>query len=154
MKITEKRMCLHEDGTPYLQNTKTLYEVDGRLRFDNPEKIYELAKSLGCNRLAEEYVYIACLSSAGRIIGIFEISHGSVNASFLHAREIFQRALMCGAVSVIMWHNHPSGSCTPSDWDKDVTQKVRDAGEIIGIRLLDHLIIGDGYYSFSMQGQL
>ena len=91
MKITEKRMCLHEDGTPYLQNTKTLYEVDGRLRFDNPEKIYELAKSLGCNRLAEEYVYIACLSSAGRIIGIFEISHGSVNASFLHAREIFQK---------------------------------------------------------------
>lgn len=98
----------------------------------------------------EEYVYLLCFNTRQRVQGVFELSHGTVNCSFCNPREIFQKALLCNASSVILAHNHPSGDCTPSQDDMQTYQKVKQAGELIGITVLDNLIITtDGYYSFN-----
>ena len=80
------------------------------------------------------------------------ISSGSVNSSIVSTRDIFYQSLKYGAVNIILLHNHPSGDPSPSREDIAVTKKVRDAGELIGIGLLDHIIIGDNCY-FSMKQQ-
>lgn len=101
------------------------------------------------NKQAEEYVYMIGLASNGRILGAFEISHGTVNFALLNPREIFIKALLCGAVNIIIAHNHPSGDCTPSKNDIESYKTIKEAGEIIGIKVLDNIIIGeDTYYSF------
>lgn len=82
------------------------------------------------------------------LTSVFEISHGTVNMSVLTPREVFQKALLANAVSIILLHNHPSGDCTPSKEDINVTKRLMEAGDIIGVNVLDHLVIGrPGYFS-------
>lgn len=77
------------------------------------------------------------------------IGKGTVNNCLVCNREIFIRALLSGAVNIILCHNHPSGETTPSSEDIKITKAVSEAGKLIGITLLDHIIIGgDSYYSF------
>lgn len=123
------------------------YEKD--TPFNNPEEIYKLAvKVLHMNVLVEEYVYILCVdTSLVHIHGIFEVSHGSVDSSIVSPREVLIRALLCGTSSIILLHNHPSGSLIPSREDIAITERIKNACDLIGISLLDHIIIGDGYYS-------
>ena len=91
-----------------------------------------------------------CFNSKCRLLGIFEISHGTVNMSVCSPREIFQKALLCNAVSIILAHNHPSGDTTPSNHDIDFTERVSEAGKMIGVDLADSIIVGDGtYYSMT-----
>jgi DNA repair protein RadC len=75
------------------------------------------------------------------------LSLGTVNCTLLSPREIFVRALRWGAVNIVLLHNHPSGDPTPSDMDIDITARIRKAGSILGIRLIDHLVIGDQCYT-------
>ena len=87
-----------------------------------------------------------------RIIGESNISKGTVNASLISPRELFIEALEYGAVSIILLHNHPSGDPTPSSEDVLLTKRVKTAGDLIGIELLDHIIIGNNcYISFAEQ---
>lgn len=81
---------------------------------------------------------------------------GSLSASIAHPREIFKAAILNNAASIIIAHNHPSGIVTPSEEDIKLTQRVAECGEIMGIELLDHLIVGwqEGYYSFKSSGLL
>ena len=102
----------------------------------------------------EEYMYMICMNTKNRIIGIFEISHGSVNVSIVTPREVFQKALLANAVSIILMHNHPSGDCTPSREDVEVTKKLVEAGKLIGISVLDHIIVGDNYSSLKDKGYI
>ena len=88
-----------------------------------------------------------CMNTKNRIIGVFEISHGTVNSSVVGAREIFQKALLANAVHIILMHNHPSGDPSPSFEDIAITEKLMEAGKIIGVEVLDHLVIGDTYVS-------
>lgn len=106
------------------------------------------------DRQTEEYVYELCFNAEMKLIGVFEVSHGTLSASFSNPREIFQKALLCGAASVIVVHNHPSGSAKPSRQDCSARERLARAGEMIGIRVMDSLIIGkDGdYYSFYEEG--
>lgn len=97
---------------------------------------------------AEEYIYMLAFNSNMKILGVFEISHGIVNAAICSPREIFIRALLCGATYIIITHNHPSGDMAPSLKDIDVTKRIQSAGEIINIHLLDHIIVTpNGYFS-------
>lgn len=97
---------------------------------------------------AEEYLYMLAFNTKMKLLGIFEISHGSVNAAICSPREIFIRALLCGATYIIITHNHPSGDMAPSLKDIDVTKRIQSAGEIINIHLLDHIIVTpNGYFS-------
>ena len=102
----------------------------------------------------EEYRYMICMNTKNRIIGVFEVSHGTVNASLVTPREAFQKALLANAVSVIFMHNHPSGDSTPSSQDIEVTKRLSEAGKIIGIDVLDHIIVGDGYSSLKEKGYM
>lgn len=95
----------------------------------------------------EEYMYMICMNTKNRIIGVFEVSHGNVNSSIVGVREIFQKALLANAVSIILMHNHPSGDPTPSREDINVTRRIVDAGKLLGIDVLDHIIVGDKTYS-------
>ena len=155
MKIKAYKAVLNEKGQPYMKEAGTEYKVDGRKTFSNPEGIADFAAfEIGLNEAAEEYVYILCLDTKCKITGLFQASHGSVNCSFFPIREIFQKSLLLGAVSIVIIHNHPTGIATPSQSDIDSTKRAREAGEILGVSVVDHIIIGHGrtYYSFAEYG--
>lgn len=102
---------------------------------------------------AEIFVMLA-LDVKKKPVGCFLVSQGSLDATVVHPREVFQRALMVNAHSIIVAHNHPSGEVLPSHNDINLTKTLKDAGEIMNIDLVDHLIIGeDGkFYSFREEG--
>ena len=101
----------------------------------------------------EEEALCIFLDKANKTIGWFKISSGGLNATIMDVRKILATALTCGAVGLILAHNHPSGLLRPSLADKDVTEKIKKGGELLDIKLLDHLIISDqGYFSFSDEG--
>ena len=102
----------------------------------------------------EEYMYMICMNVKNRVIGVFEVSHGTVNASLVTPREVFQKALLANAVSIILMHNHPSGDCTASREDIDITKRLAEAGKLLGVEVLDHIIIGDHYSSLKEKGYL
>ena len=102
-----------------------------------------------------EMVVMLALNTRNKVIGCFEIARGTVNESPAYVREIASRALLSNAVSVILAHNHPSGSLRPSDADLKFTKKAKDALKLLGIELLDHIIVSSaGYYSMAEQCQI
>ena len=112
------------------------------------EEVFELSE------LAEEVFIIMCLDTKNKVTGLFKVSQGSLNSSIVHPREVFKRALMQNSNSIVLAHNHPSGDVTPSEEDISVTRRLQEAGDILGIKVLDHLIIGAGgrYKSFKEDG--
>lgn len=111
---------------------------------NSPEKVADVAINvLELHERAEESFYIFTLDIKNQINGIFEVSRGSLNASIVHPREVFKRALLQNANSIILLHNHPSGDPKPSKEDVDITNRLIESGDLLGIRVLDHIIIGD-----------
>ncbi len=96
--------------------------------------------------LGQEQIHLMLLNTKQVLIHELLLSQGTVNAALLSPREIFVEALRYQAVNIILVHNHPSGDATPSREDLALTRSVKEAGEIIGIHLIDHVIIGDGTY--------
>ena len=80
------------------------------------------------------------------LAGVFTVMVGTLMSSLVHPREVFSRAILAGAASIIIAHNHPSGSLSISENDREVTRRIRQAGEILGIRLDDHVIVADGSF--------
>ena len=100
----------------------------------------------------QEQMKLLMLNTKSKLLGESDISKGTVNASLISPRELFIEALNKQAVAIILLHNHPSGDPTPSKTDLLLTKRVQEAGELIGIELLDHIIIGDNcYISFAEQ---
>jgi DNA repair protein RadC len=97
--------------------------------------------------LVQEKFEIILLNTKNEIMGIKEISRGSLNKSIVHPREVFRIAIKRSSAAIIVAHNHPSGDTTPSQEDIKLTKRLSKTGEIIGIDLLDHLIIADKSYS-------
>lgn len=95
---------------------------------------------------SQETMKLVMINSKGKLIGENEVSKGTVNASIITPREIFVEALHRRAVAVVALHNHPSGDPTPSDDDILLTKRIQEAGSIIGVELLDHIIIGNNCY--------
>lgn len=153
MKVNSYKSFLNDQGNPYLEPVQ-VYKVDGRKVYTSPEAIAEFVYSaLKLDRCADEYTYCLCLDAKGHLIGLFEVGHGTVIASPLSPREVFQKALLLGAVSIILTHNHPSGDPTPSPEDVAVTNKVNEAGKLVDIPLTDHVIVGrSGWVSMRVQG--
>jgi DNA repair protein RadC len=121
----------------------------------SPEDASNIAKGfIRLHENPEEHLYMICMNTKNRIIGVFELSHGNANSSIVGVREIFQKALLANAVSIIVMHNHPSGDPSPSREDIEVTKRIAEAGKIIGIELLDHIIVGDNYCSLKEEGCL
>ena len=95
----------------------------------------------------EEVCILLTLNTKGKVTGVSEISRGSINASIVHPREVFKRALLMNAASIIVAHNHPSGDPTPSQEDISLTKRLSEAGHILGIEVNDHIVIGDAKYA-------
>lgn len=103
--------------------------------------------------LDHEQFWLLCLNKANRVLKKIQMSIGGTDATIVDMRLVFKRAISEGATAIICAHNHPSGKLLPSQADLDLTKKIKDAGEIVGIRLLDHVIVADGgYYSFADEG--
>ena len=119
-----------------------------------PRKAVRLMTELFCmDRLAEEYVYAISFTAKQRPLGVFEVTHGTINVSLCNPREVMVRNLLCGASCFMLFHNHPSGEPGPSQDDMMLTRKMSEAGRLMGLPLLDHIIIGrNGYYSFHEAG--
>ncbi len=108
--------------------------------------------SKGTLELLEEFKVIL-LNNANEVLGIYPLSKGGITGTVVDIRIIFSVALKCNAVGIILAHNHPSGTLNPSESDKTITRKIKNASEFMDIKLLDHLIITkSGFYSFSDNG--
>lgn len=103
--------------------------------------------------LKKEMFKAILLDTKNKVLKTESISTGSLNASIVHPREVFSEAVKCGCNSIIFIHNHPSGDPTPSKEDLQTTDRLINAGNILGIKVLDHIILGDGrYVSLKEQG--
>jgi DNA repair protein RadC len=95
------------------------------------------------------------LNHSFKVLGLYEMSSGGITGTVVDLRMLFSAALKANATNIMIAHNHPSGNPTPSDADKHMTNKIKQAGEILDIKLLDHLIItSESYYSFIDDGAL
>ena len=112
----------------------------------SPKDAYEMIKEQ-LEGLDREQFIIACLNTKNEPTNITVVSVGSLNKAIVHPREVFKTAILSNAASIMAFHNHPSGDTTPSDQDIKLTHRLVEAGELLGIKLLDHLIIGDGSFT-------
>jgi DNA repair protein RadC len=104
---------------------------------------------------AKEHFKLILLNARNKILGISTISIGSLNASIVHPREVFKDAILHSAYSVVLAHNHPSGDTEPSEDDLTMTKRLIEAGKILGIEVIDHIIITKtGFFSFKEKGLL
>jgi DNA repair protein RadC len=103
----------------------------------------------------DEVFAILCLTTKHRVIAYHEVSHGTLDSAPAHPREVFKAAILANAAAVILAHNHPSGDPLPSADDCELTRRLLQAGDLLGIHVLDHVIVGDDcYFSFRERGQL
>ncbi|GAA6765510.1 JAB domain-containing protein [Flavobacterium johnsoniae] len=102
-----------------------------------------------------EQFKVLLLNQSNKVLGIYEASSGGITSTVVDVRLLFAAALKAGAAGLIIAHNHPSGNVLPSEQDKHITKKISMAGEVLDIKLLDHLIVtSEHYYSFADQGAL
>lgn len=121
-------------------------------RFTTPRQVFEYFHH-EFRDSRKEYFLVLLLDGKNRIIRRVQVSEGSLNQSIVHPREVFSPAVKESAAAMILVHNHPTGDPAPSQEDIAITRRLKEAGEIMGIRVLDHIIIGDGeYLSFVERG--
>ena len=112
----------------------------------SPKDAYEMIKEQ-LEGLDREQFIIACLNTKNEPTNISVVAVGTLNKAIVHPREVFKTAILSNAANVIAFHNHPSGDTEPSQQDIQLTNRLYEAGELLGIKLLDHLIIGDGTFT-------
>jgi DNA repair protein RadC len=126
------------------------------LKISNSNDCFLLLLDLWSNKM--EYIeefYILLLNKANKVLGVSKISEGGLSGTVVDPKRIFQVALKSNATSIILAHNHPSGNIKPSEADQKITQKCRDAGSLLDIVVLDHIILtAEQYYSFADEGQI
>ena len=108
------------------------------------ETIVDVLKEYGLDTSADEKMVIVCLDIHMNIIGLHEVAHDSIDGCGLRMADIYKRALLNNAYSIVIAHNHPSGDVTPSSTDITFTERVIKAGDILGISCLDHIIVSMG----------
>jgi DNA repair protein RadC len=120
----------------------------------SPEDVFNRF-SLRLRRLTQERFVVVMLDGRHRVVSEEVVSQGTLTASLVHPREVFRPALRASAAALILVHNHPSGDPTPSAEDRTVTARLARAGEILGIRVLDHVVVAErGYVSLREEGAL
>ncbi|MDR2223144.1 MAG: JAB domain-containing protein [Flavobacteriaceae bacterium] len=136
---------------------KSKVKASERPRIDSSYSAFEIAlKAWDENKIELlEQFKVLMLSNNNRVLGVLEISSGGITGTVVDLRLIFAALLKAKATAFILVHNHPSGKLQPSDADRQITQKIKQASQILDIALLDHLIItSESYYSFADQGVL
>lgn len=137
-----------------VKESSKVYEVESKISSPSNARDY-IEEVFKLSIQAEEVMVMLVLDIKNNVIGAFEVSRGSLNASIVHPREVFKRALLLNGASIMLAHNHPSGDPSPSKEDVDITRRLVEGGDILGITVLDHLIIGDnGRYRSFREAQL
>jgi len=115
----------------------------------------KLFPALGLDADREHFILLS-LNNKNRLNGLKVVSTGSLTASLVHPREVYHAAITLRAAGVIFLHNHPSGNPDPSPEDIDITRRLKEVGDVMGIRVLDHIIIGreGSYFSFDDKNKL
>lgn len=150
----EQLACINGIGQAKAAQIKAAIELGKRLSafelgVDKPVKCPQDVADLMMEEmryLKKEHMKLILLNIKCNLIAVEEVSVGSLNASIVHPREVFNPAIRKSSASIIMVHNHPSGDPAPSNEDKAITVRICEAGKLIGIELVDHIIIGDGKY--------
>ncbi len=164
MRIEElqRNKALKGIGLAKACQIKAAIELGQRVRFGSnrmgmikgPEDVYAML----CSEMAwlpEEHFRILLMDTKNRVFRVEEISIGTINASLVHPREVFVKAIRQHAAAILAVHNHPSGMTTPSEEDKQITRRLAESGKLLGIPLLDHVIIGsEGFTSLKASGLL
>ena len=119
------------------------------IRLSAPHTVARWLRSVIGHETVEVFL-VLCLNTRNGLIGYHEVSRGTLNETLVHPREVFKVAILANAASVILAHNHPSGDPDPSPNDRNLTARLVGAGELMGIDVLDHIIVGEGdrYVSF------
>lgn len=155
VRMIKYKTKLTENKRVVLEKEVAMNYPDLSYTVRSPEDVVQIGRTfMHIHEEPEEYMYMICMNTKNKVIGVFEISHGNVNSSIVGTREIFQKALLANAVSIILMHNHPSGDPSPSREDIEVTRRIVEAGKILGVQVLDHIIIGDQYSSLKEKGHM
>jgi DNA repair protein RadC len=125
----------------------------GRPVVSSPADVERLLRGRIANLDRENFV-VVLLNTKNEVIETSTVSVGTLGASLVHPREVFKPAVRASAASIILAHNHPSGKVEPSREDREVTRRLGEAAGILGIEVLDHVIVGDGYFSMKEHGML
>lgn len=132
-----------------VKESSILYDIR---RIEAPKDAVELGKRF-LEESDREQLLVCCLDVKNQPTALNVVSVGNLNTSVVHPREVFKPAILSNSASIILFHNHPSGDPIPSNEDKLITERLRESGEILGIKLIDHIIIGDNsYYSLKEKG--
>lgn len=150
-------------GPAKIASLRAAFELGGRLarhplqpgdRLQSPEQVFAHFRGR-LRRMRQEVFVVLLLDSRHRLLRDVEVSRGSLNQSLVHPREVFAPALRESAAAIVVLHNHPSGDPVPSREDHEVTRRLVRAGDLLGVPLLDHVVIGaDRFTSFSERGWL
>ena len=137
-----------------VQEHSGLYNLDKKINSSN--QAADICRELyDMHNLSYEKMVVITLNTRLEVVGCFEVARGTVDEAPIYMREIATRALLTNAKSVIIAHNHPSGTANPSTADIDITKKVKDVLAMLDINLLDHIIVThDQSYSMAENGQL
>ena len=143
-KIPAKRVGIV--SLKLVKENSVLYETR---TIRSPYDAYKLIKNFLIDSDREKFV-VACLDTKNQPVNISVVSIGSVNSAIVHPREVFKVAMLSNASKIICFHNHPSGNLKYSKEDENITNRLKECGEILGIELVDHIIVGynDKYFSF------
>jgi DNA repair protein RadC len=132
----------------------TTSRFDGRKRLDTPRELVQAVTPFIADECVEVFA-IACLNTKQHLLCVHEVSRGSLDSTIVHPREVFKAAVLASAATIALAHNHPSGDPTPSHDDIALTARLINAGAMMGISVIDHIIIGEGsYFSFVEAGRL
>ncbi|QIJ90185.1 UPF0758 family protein [Mesoflavibacter sp. HG96] len=142
-----------------IQEIKVSYTSGNRdkVKITNSKDSYELLLSCWSQRTIElqEEFKVLLLNRNHQVLGIYPLSKGGVSGTVVDAKLVFSVALKCNASSIIIAHNHPSGNLKPSEADIRLTQKLKEAGNYLDVKVLDHIILSrEGYYSFVDESQM
>lgn len=156
MRVVKYKTMLSEEKRAVLEKEYSVNYASIDRKMNSPENAAFLGREfLKLHKQTEEYLYMLCMDNKLNLIGVFELSHGNINSSIVSVREMFQKALLANAVSIIVMHNHPSGDPTPSMEDINVTKRMIEAGKLLGVQVLDHIVVGDpGYTSLKDKGYI
>ncbi len=144
IKAVMETLEVREEVAQYLQADR---------RYTAPAQVAEIFSFL--HNEAKEHFFTVHLDGKNRILCLDLVSIGSLNQAIVHPREVFKTSLITSAAALLLVHNHPTGDPTPSAEDIAITRRLKEAGEIIGIKVLDHVIVGtEGYLSFVERGLL
>lgn len=129
-----------------VKESSVLYETR---TISSPYDSYKLIKNFLIDSDREKFI-VACLDTKNQPVNISVVSIGNVNSAIVHPREVFKVAMLSNASKIICFHNHPSGNLKCSKEDENITNRLKECGEILGIELVDHIIVGenDTYFSF------